>query len=113
MLQACSEGSLFTACMAWADQPDRCFDEVEQLLPLIRFPLMTHQELQVSQPCLVLCFLLSHLSPLACPVICQAISLFTDSKALVKSNIQMCMASVTAVSATGSCCNPQAEHAPQ
>ena len=47
-LQACSEGSLFAACMTWAQQPDRNFDEVEQLLPLIRYPLMTHQELQVS-----------------------------------------------------------------
>ncbi|KAL3139743.1 hypothetical protein ABBQ38_004048 [Trebouxia sp. C0009 RCD-2024] len=43
---ACSEGSLFAACMTWAQQPARNFDEVEQLLPLIRFPLMTQQELQ-------------------------------------------------------------------
>ena len=34
--------------MTWAQQPDRNFGEVEQLLPLIRFPLMTQQELQVS-----------------------------------------------------------------
>ena len=47
MLQACSEGSLFGACMIWAEQSDKKIDEVEQLLPLIRFPLMTQQELQV------------------------------------------------------------------
>ena len=33
--------------MTWGQQPDRSFDEVEQLLPLIRFPLMSQQELQV------------------------------------------------------------------
>lgn len=38
--------------MTWAQQPDRSFDEVEPLLPLIRFPLMSQQELQVSSsPC--------------------------------------------------------------
>lgn len=47
VLQACSEGSLFRACMTWAEGVGRNFDEVEQLLPLIRFPLMTQQELQV------------------------------------------------------------------
>ncbi len=48
LLQACSEGSLFRACMTWADDTDRDCDEVEQLLPFIRFPLMTQQELQVT-----------------------------------------------------------------
>ena len=49
LLQACSEGSLFGACMIWVDESDSKVDEVEQLLPLIRFPLMTQQELQVHQ----------------------------------------------------------------
>ncbi|DBB07891.1 TPA: hypothetical protein ACH3X3_009285 [Trebouxia sp. C0006] len=44
---ACSEGSLFGACMIWVEESDSKIDEVEQLLPLIRFPLMTQQELQV------------------------------------------------------------------
>ena len=47
VLQACSEGSLFGACMIWAEESDKKIEEVEQLLPLIRFPLMTQQELQV------------------------------------------------------------------
>lgn len=47
VLQACSEGSLFGACMIWAGESDKRIDEAEQLLPLIRFPLMTQQELQV------------------------------------------------------------------
>ena len=34
--------------MTSAQTPARNFDDVEQLLPLIRFPLMTQQELQVN-----------------------------------------------------------------
>ncbi len=49
LLQACSEGSLFGACMIWVEEFDSKINEVEQLLPLIRFPLMTQQELQVHQ----------------------------------------------------------------
>ena len=47
-LQACSELSLFQACMIWAEAPGRSMQEVEQLLPLIRYPFMTQQELQVG-----------------------------------------------------------------
>ena len=48
VVQACSEASLFKACVTWGDVPGRDISEVEQLLPLIRFPLMTQQELQAS-----------------------------------------------------------------
>ena len=47
-LQGCSELSLFQACMIWAEAPGRSMQEVEQLLPLIRYPFMTQQELQVG-----------------------------------------------------------------
>jgi len=59
LLQACSEGSLFGACMIWVEESDSKIDEVEQLLPLIRFPLMTQQELQVHQSS---CPVTNHLS---------------------------------------------------
>lgn len=64
VLQACSEGSLFGACMIWAGESDKKIDDVEQLLPLIRFPLMTQQELQVYN--------YSCTSPLLC-ILVQAI----------------------------------------
>lgn len=35
--------------MIWAEESDTKVEQVEQLLPLIRFPLMTQQELQVHQ----------------------------------------------------------------
>ena len=47
-MQACSELSLFEACMTWAEQSGRSMQEVEHLLPLIRYPFMTQQELQVQ-----------------------------------------------------------------
>ena len=47
--QACSEGSLFRACMVWGDVSQGRLSEVEQVLPFIRFPMMTQQELLVSK----------------------------------------------------------------
>lgn len=44
--QACSEYTLFQACTVWGEEAGRTLQQVEQLLPLIRFPLMTWQELQ-------------------------------------------------------------------
>ena len=47
-LQACSEYTLFQACTVWGEEAGRTLQQVEQLLPLIRFPLMTWQELQAG-----------------------------------------------------------------
>ncbi len=57
--QACGERVVFDAVMVWAgygapvrdaDSVCRPMPDVELVLPLIRFPLMSDEELQVGQP---------------------------------------------------------------
>lgn len=51
-VQACSELKLFEAVVMWADHLHCSAEELEdalpQLLPLIRFPLMAPEELEVD-----------------------------------------------------------------
>lgn len=50
LLQACSEFKLFEGVMEWAQRRGSCpkgLDELAELLPFIRFPIMLSEELQV------------------------------------------------------------------
>lgn len=57
-MQACSEFELFKGIIAWAPHRGSVEDissELTELLPLVRFPVMLPQELQVSSFPQVLC----------------------------------------------------------